>query len=122
MTFQKGNIGGRFKMSYKTQKEAKEKKQNIVKKKTIINYMNALLNMNFISTCTAFCKSCRTYKKCPYICDYCNGHKVCKEMCSLPKLTKDNLLIHNRILSNKDNMNDDLQNIIPNLTDFLKSL
>jgi len=102
MTFQKGNIGGKFKISYKTKQDIK---QNIIyKKKLLHDYMNHLLRVNFISTCSVFCKLCRTLKKCPYICDYCNGHKVCKEMCPLPKLTKDNLLIHNKILSN--NMND----------------
>jgi hypothetical protein len=126
MTFQKGNLGGRLKMSYRTKIIRPEKTKKIIKKESLNSTINKFLRVNFISNCHVFCKLCMTSKKCPYICDYCNGHKVCKEMCCLPKLTKSNLLIHNNIILNhkiKININNnDLLDILPDLTDFINSL
>lgn len=124
MTFQKGNLGGRLKMSYRTKIIRPEKTKKVIKKESLNSSINKILRENFISNCPVFCKLCRTSKKCPYICDYCNGHKVCKEMCCLPKLTKSNLLIHNNIIFNhRININNnDLLDILPDLTDFINSL
>ena len=126
MTFQKGNLGGKLKMSYRSKPIKPEKTKKVIKKKSLNSAINKILRENFISNCHVFCKLCRTSKKCPYLCDYCNGHKVCKEMCDSPKLTKNNLLIHNNIIFNhriKININNnDLLDILPDLTDFINSL
>ena len=110
MPFKEGNIGGKFKSSYKY------KVNNTECQKKTTKFINKFLKQNFISTCSAFCELCRKSKKCPYICDYCNGHNVCKEMCSLPKLTKTNLSFHNK----KFNItNDDLLDIFADFTGIL---
>jgi len=139
MVFEKGNIGGKFKMSYKIKINPK--------KKIIMSKINKYLIKNFISKCSFFCKSCKIYDRCPYICDYCNGHKVCKEMCAVSKLTKENLNYHNKkkvtflndqkrkffedLKCSNDTLdnnlkkvnisNNDLFDIIPDLDDFIKS-